>query len=503
MPTDTEHDTTEAETPTEAPTGEPTGAEPAETPAASETGAEAPEEPLSAVEAAVAEGPEAIKVATGTLEVSTPAGMLTLRPNQTDLDENQKAALVAIGIDAKNDPGVVPHAKVFIHMCQARGLDPFAREAYLIGRGKGEKRKWTMQTGIDGYRKMAASTNRLIRVADVLWTGQDDDDRSYRPDASGVMRRVWYDQWPASRGYPGAAKAIVEHYDEITGQVVQTEAVADWGMYAPYNDVWRYDPSKGKRVQVFDDQGKPVQELSAMWVRGGAFMLAKCAEALAYRKAFPARLNGFYVTEEMHRLDATERQRVKVEQAETRRAAYAAATQTPTGPLPADEDDDGVETPTHVSEAVEEVVDGVIVGDPADLLRTELDFQAEALGKTPAALANRQVRALRKNLDDFTAEELLPLVLGFRIVAAEAIGRTDEARAAQYRQAYDGRDGAMVLPWDEAGQDASDEGHDPSDDEALDADPEKPHRYVDDGSGACALCGDSADDMTLHIETDA
>lgn len=486
MPTETD-DKTETSQAAESPEAEQTTEEVAEQPDAAQTGADEPEEAVSPVEAVVGEGAEAVKATSGTIDLTTPAGSLTLRPNQTELDNEQRWALAAIGIDTQNDPGVVPHLRAFIHMCQVRGLDPFAREAYLIGRGKNTNRKWTMQTGIDGYRKMANSTQRLIRVADVLWTGADDDDRSYRPDANGVMRRVWYDQWPASRGNPGAAKAVVEHYD-LSGNRVFTEAVADWGMYAPYNDVWE-GSGEHRRPKRDPDTGETVQELTAMWRKGGPFMLGKCAEALAYRKAFPATLNGIYVTEEMHRLDAAENQRVKAEQVETRREAYAAATQAPTGPLPTDDSDDGVEAPTHVSEAVSEVVNGIVVGDPADLLRSELDHQAHVLGQAPERVAQRQVRALRKNLDDFTADELLPLVTGLRLAVAEAMERTGDSRAGDYKAACDDREGPIVLPWDAVADDTADDPADPADDEALDADPEQPHKYVDDGEGACRNCG--------------
>lgn len=209
------------------------------------------------------------------VELHTERGHLTLRPGQARLDEDQRGALLAIGIDTVADPGVFPHLRAFVHMCQIRGLDPWAREAYLIGRGQGDKRKYTMQTGIDGYRKMAASTGRFIRVKDVLWTGSEDDDRSYRLDANGVMRRVWYDQWPASRGWPGAAKAIIEHYDPA-GNVVETEAVADWSMYAPFTDKWEWGETRGQKKYLRNPDGSKVKELNEMWTKGPAHMLGKC-----------------------------------------------------------------------------------------------------------------------------------------------------------------------------------------------------------------------------------
>ena len=209
--------------------------------------------------------------------LETPAGFLTLRPTQKSLEPEQINALKAIGIDTQNDPGVIPHLQAFVHMCQIRNLDPFAREAYLIGRGKGDNRKYTMQTGIDGYRKMAKATGRFIRVKKVLWTGSDDDERSYvaveDEDGDFVRKRVWFDQWPSSRGNPGAAKVVVEHLDD-SGVATITSAVADWDMYAPYVDVW--EGPRGNRRAKVDADGKPVRELNDMWKKGGPHMLSKC-----------------------------------------------------------------------------------------------------------------------------------------------------------------------------------------------------------------------------------
>lgn len=436
--------------------------------------------------------------------IATPAGALTLDPNQKELSTEQKQALVAIGIDTVRDPQVIPQVRPFMHMCQIRGLDPWAREAYLIGRGRDNNRKFTMQTGIDGYRKMGAATGRFIRVKKRMWTGSEADPNSWvqvtDDDGDIVRKRVWFEQWPAAYGNPAAAKVVIEHYDDH-GNVTTTAAVADWEMYAPYNDVWE-GPSGNRRKKV-DADGKPVRELNDMWTKGGPHMLAKCAEALAYRMAFPARMSGIYVTEEMHRLDQQERTRVAAEQAQARREALAQSRRQQRPPTSAPpEDIVEAEVVEHsTAETVSEVV-AEIKGDAEDaarLLLAELHWQAEVLGQKPEAIARRRIAALKKNLDQFTAAELHPIVNGMRGMAVEAAKRNDLPEAAAYAAvAVDG-----AGPIDVDALSPEDEVHEAEivPDEQGSADPDDEHVFVATDTGDCFRCG-LALDVGPHVEAE-
>ncbi len=84
---------------------------------------------------------------------------------------------------------------------------------------------------------------------------------------------MWRDIWPAKTP-PVACKVVVYRKGHSRGYV----GIAYWDFYAQYT-------YKG--------------DLNHMWGRGGPNMLAKCAEALALRKAFPNELSGLYTTEEM------------------------------------------------------------------------------------------------------------------------------------------------------------------------------------------------------------
>ena len=75
-----------------------------------------------------------------------------------------------------------------------------------------------------------------------------------------------------------AAKVIVRKV--VAGQIAETPAVAHWGEYAVTGNAGR------------------------MWSDKPALMLAKCAEALALRKAFPNDMSGLYTDDEMQRADA-------------------------------------------------------------------------------------------------------------------------------------------------------------------------------------------------------
>ncbi|QOT15909.1 RecT family recombinase [Paenarthrobacter sp. YJN-5] len=191
---------------------------------------------------------------------------LTIQDGQTEFSPGQVATLRQLGVEAAGREDLA----IFFHQAVRTGLDPFARQIYMIGRNQKNQRtqqwetKYTIQTGIDGYRliarRAADRAHETLGYEDTLWCGED-----------GQWRDVWLPTTP-----PAAAKATVVR----AGQ--KFTATALWSEY----------------VQTKKDGG-----VSTMWAKMSSTMLAKCAEALALRKAFPQDLSGIYTAEEMAQAD--------------------------------------------------------------------------------------------------------------------------------------------------------------------------------------------------------
>jgi len=186
---------------------------------------------------------------------------LALSTEQDWWNDHQLAALRQMGLDKAGNGDLA----VFMHVSQRTGLDPFAKQIYMIGRWSKDGTKYTIQTGIDGFRLIARRAsdrlNETLEYEDTLWCGRDGQ---------------WLDVWVNPTSPPMAAKVTVLRHGK------RFPAVATYSEY----------------VQTVKG-GDP----NSMWTRMPANQLAKCAEALALRKAFPQDLSGIYADEEMGQAD--------------------------------------------------------------------------------------------------------------------------------------------------------------------------------------------------------
>jgi phage recombination protein Bet len=152
--------------------------------------------------------------------------------------------------------------KLFLYTANRTQLDPLTKQIHFIKRRVWNARTQqhdevgTIQTGIDGYR-VVASRNGLAGIEDAVF----DDETASHP-----------------------SKATVTVYRMVAGTRVPFTASARWSEYAQIKD------------------GQPI----AMWKKMPYLMLAKVAEALALRKAFPNDLSGVYTNEEMAQADTVE-----------------------------------------------------------------------------------------------------------------------------------------------------------------------------------------------------
>lgn len=153
----------------------------------------------------------------------------------------------------------------FVEQCKRTGLDPITRQIYFIKNPKDGKVQ--IQTSIDGFRLVAERSGLYEGQTAPQWCGDD-----------GKWVDVWLKKTP-----PAACKVGVFKKGFREALV----AVAIFDEYCQRN-------YKG--------------ELSFMWAKMPGLMIAKVAESLALRKAFPNDLSGLYTQEEMAQAEPAQKE---------------------------------------------------------------------------------------------------------------------------------------------------------------------------------------------------
>ena len=194
--------------------------------------------------------------------------------------------------------------KLFLYQAKRLGLDPLTKQVHAVKRWDGEQKRMVMaiQTSIDGMRVIAQRTGEYAGQAAAQWC-----------DASGN----WMDIWVKTTAPAGAMVGVYKT-----------------GIERPFVGVARYDSYVQRKKN-----GEP----NKFWATMPDVMLAKCAESLALRKAFPNDLGDLYSDDEMAAADNHEPIDITPQEPENDRYQVD---------VPALEDGSGTDWPTWANSVV-------------------------------------------------------------------------------------------------------------------------------------------------------
>jgi phage recombination protein Bet len=171
--------------------------------------------------------------------------------------------------------------ELFVHTAKHLRLDPLRRQiyAFVFSKDKPDKRRMSIIVAIDGFRAIADRTGCYR---------PDEEEPTFEIDPAAVD--------PATNPI-GLIKATVRVWKHAHGAWHKVTASAYWDEYAPIKEEWAYDQEAGKKRPT----GRKTLDTSGNWPKMPRLMLAKVAEALALRKAWPDDFSNVYAAEEVDR----------------------------------------------------------------------------------------------------------------------------------------------------------------------------------------------------------
>ena len=190
--------------------------------------------------------------------VHAPAQAAALVPMH--FDEEARAIIRTSFLSGASDN----EAHVLIKTAERMRLDPFKRQIHFVKRSvynedtQSYEKRWAFQTSIDGFRGRAEETGEHEGTDEPVFTFEE------------VINPI--------TGEPLGRKQLVSRVTVHRKGRRPTVGVARWSEFV----------QKTRK-------GEPTH----MWLTMPHHMLAKCAEALALRQAYPEQLGGLYTDDEM------------------------------------------------------------------------------------------------------------------------------------------------------------------------------------------------------------